>query len=57
MNAEREAILNMFPDPLALGRDVCTVFDTTADGLAQLRNPGLGTGHGPATARVGLGTR
>ncbi|HZC08771.1 MAG TPA: maleylpyruvate isomerase N-terminal domain-containing protein [Mycobacterium sp.] len=30
MNAEREAILNKFPDPLALGRDVCTAFDTTA---------------------------
>ncbi|MDD4868548.1 MAG: abortive infection family protein [Mycobacterium sp.] len=30
---------------------------TIANGLAELRNRGLGTGHGPATARVGLGTR
>ena len=30
---------------------------TIANGFAELRNRGLGTGHGPATARVGLGTR
>ncbi|WP_231588376.1 abortive infection family protein [Mycobacterium nebraskense] len=30
---------------------------TIANGLADLRNRGLGTGHGPATARVGLGVR
>ena len=30
---------------------------TIANGLAELRNRGMGTGHGPATARVGLRTR
>jgi len=30
---------------------------TIVNGLAELRNRGLGTGHGPATARVGVGTR
>lgn len=30
---------------------------TIANGLAELRNRGIGTGHGPATARVGLGVR
>jgi hypothetical protein len=30
---------------------------TIANGLAELRNRGLGTGHGPAAARVGLGAR
>jgi len=29
---------------------------TLANGLAELRNRGLGTGHRPATARAGLGT-
>lgn len=30
---------------------------TIANGLAELRNSGHGTGHGPATARIGLGPR
>lgn len=30
---------------------------TIANGLAELRNRGHGTGHGPATARVGLKPR
>jgi uncharacterized protein (TIGR03083 family) len=49
MNAEREAILNMFPDPLALGRDVCTAFDTTAGGWIDAFAP---DNNSPATVFV-----
>jgi hypothetical protein len=37
-------------------RRILGAVTTIANGLAELRNRGLGTGHGPATARVGLGT-
>lgn len=38
-------------------RRILGAVTTIANGLAELRNRGLGTGHGPATARVGLGSR
>ena len=38
-------------------RRILGAVTTIANGLAELRNRGLGTGHGSATARVGLGAR
>jgi hypothetical protein len=45
------------PDSSDGVRRILGAVTTIANGLAELRNRGLGTGHGPATARVGLGSR
>jgi Abortive infection C-terminus len=45
------------PDGSDAVRRILGAVTTIANGLAELRNRGLGTGHGPVTARVGLGTR
>jgi abortive infection Abi-like protein len=45
------------PDGSDAVRHILGAVTTIANGLAELRNRGLGTGHGPATARVGLGSR
>jgi uncharacterized protein (TIGR03083 family) len=55
MNAEHEAILNLFSDPLALARDVRTAFDTTAGRWIEAFAP---DNNSPATvfrAEVGNG--
>ena len=38
-------------------RRILGAVTTIANGLAELRDRRLGTGHGPATARVGLGSQ
>lgn len=38
-------------------RRILGAVTTIAEGLGELRNRGYGTGHGPATARVGLRPR
>src|ERR1700752_2007259 len=45
------------PDGSDAVRRILGAVTTIANGLAELRNRGLGTGHGPVTARVGLGSR
>jgi hypothetical protein len=45
------------PDSSDAVRRILGAVTTIENGLAGLRNRGLGTGHGPATARVGLGSR
>ena len=45
------------PDSSDGVRRILGAVTTIANVLAELRNRGLGTGHGPATARVGLGSR
>jgi hypothetical protein len=45
------------PDGTDAVRRILGGVSTIAGGLAELRNRGYGTGHGPATARVGLRAR
>lgn len=45
------------PDSSDGVRCILGAVTTIANGLSELRNRGLGTGHGPATARVGLRSR
>jgi hypothetical protein len=45
------------PDGTDAVRRILGGVSTIAAGLAELRNRGYGTGHGPAGARVGLGAR
>lgn len=45
------------PDGAEGVRQILGAVSTIAKGLAELRNRGHGTGHGPATARTGLRTR
>ena len=45
------------PDAADGVRQILGAVTTIARGLAELRNRGHGTGHGPATARVGLRPR
>lgn len=45
------------PDGADGVRQILGAVSTIAKGLAELRNRGHGTGHGPATARTGLRTR
>ena len=49
--------LSAGPDGSDAVRRILGAVTTIANGLAELRNRGLGTGHGPVTAPVGLGTR
>lgn len=45
------------PDGTEAVKRILGAVTTIAEGLGELRNRGLGTGHGPATARVGLRPR
>lgn len=48
---------NTGPDSSDAVKRILGALTTIATGLAELRNRGHGTGHGPATARVGLRPR
>jgi hypothetical protein len=61
---QAEAALGLHPSTAATGPDasdgvrkILGAVTTITVGLAELRNRGHGTGHGPATARVGLRPR